>query len=249
LRCTGAAPSPRPHPQLRLSQPTVTAQIRAMETQLGQQLFRRLPRGVAPTSVADELAGQVAVHVDALSTIAERGLAPLPAGHTGSPGRPAGADDNPRTARVGRVGGARTQAAGHLSGWRTSCFPGSPPGGSTWSSRPSGHEARPSPRHRCLTRSSCWSREVRGLRGSTPPSSNETPRRRCAACHWWRTRRACRSSAGTGARRWGRSRLVARSLLCPICVVFAPAWWPGSGSACCRGTCAPGSSRRGNSSS
>jgi DNA-binding transcriptional LysR family regulator len=64
-------------PQLGLSQPTVTAQIRAMEAELGQQLFRRLPRGVAPTSVADELAGQVAVHVDALSTIAERGLAPL----------------------------------------------------------------------------------------------------------------------------------------------------------------------------
>lgn len=67
---TGAAP------QLGLSQPTVTAQIRALETQLGQQLFRRLPRGVAPTSIADELAGQVAKHVDALSTIAERGLAP-----------------------------------------------------------------------------------------------------------------------------------------------------------------------------
>ncbi|MFF5207693.1 LysR family transcriptional regulator [Streptosporangium sp. NPDC000396] len=65
---TGAAP------QLGLSQPTVTAQIRTLEAQLGQQLFQRLPRGVVPTSVADELARQVAVHIDALAAIAERGL-------------------------------------------------------------------------------------------------------------------------------------------------------------------------------
>jgi DNA-binding transcriptional LysR family regulator len=64
-------------PQLGLSQPTVTAQIRAMEATLGEQLFRRLPRGVAPTSVADELADEVAVHIDALSLIVEKGLAPF----------------------------------------------------------------------------------------------------------------------------------------------------------------------------
>ncbi|REE99174.1 LysR family transcriptional regulator [Thermomonospora umbrina] len=67
---TGAAP------RLGLSQPTVTAQIRALEEQLGRPLFERLPRGVAPTAVADELARQVASHVDALTAIAERGIGP-----------------------------------------------------------------------------------------------------------------------------------------------------------------------------
>ncbi|MEV7203083.1 LysR family transcriptional regulator [Streptomyces griseoluteus] len=60
--------------QLDLSQPTVTAQMKSLEKQLGLQLFRRLPRGIAPTSVADELAVEIAPHVDALSAIAERGL-------------------------------------------------------------------------------------------------------------------------------------------------------------------------------
>lgn len=60
--------------RLRLSQPTVTAQIRALENHLGQQLFQRRPRGVVPTSVAEELAGQVAPHVDALAAVAERAL-------------------------------------------------------------------------------------------------------------------------------------------------------------------------------
>ncbi|MFG2192121.1 LysR family transcriptional regulator [Streptomyces sp. NPDC048639] len=60
--------------QVRLSQPTVTAQIRSLEEQLGQQLFRRMPRGVVATSVADELAAQVAPHVDALTLVAQRGL-------------------------------------------------------------------------------------------------------------------------------------------------------------------------------
>src|SRR5262249_33990717 len=62
-------------PLLGLSQPTVTAQIRTLETQLGHQLFQRRPRGVTPTSVADELAREVAVHVDALTEITARGLA------------------------------------------------------------------------------------------------------------------------------------------------------------------------------
>ncbi|GAA0325115.1 LysR family transcriptional regulator [Streptomyces polychromogenes] len=61
--------------QVGLSQPTVTAQVRALEEELGQQLFQRLPRGVAPTTVADELAGEVASHIDALAAVAERGLA------------------------------------------------------------------------------------------------------------------------------------------------------------------------------
>jgi DNA-binding transcriptional LysR family regulator len=63
-------------PHLGLSQPTVTAQVRALEGRLGQQLFQRVARGVVPTSVADELASQVAPHVDALAAVAARGLAP-----------------------------------------------------------------------------------------------------------------------------------------------------------------------------
>ncbi|WUD78121.1 LysR family transcriptional regulator [Streptomyces sp. NBC_00510] len=58
---------------LRISQPTVTAQVRALEQQLDRQLFERLPRGVAATSVADELAGQVAGPLDALAEVAGRG--------------------------------------------------------------------------------------------------------------------------------------------------------------------------------
>jgi DNA-binding transcriptional LysR family regulator len=62
-------------PQLGLSQPAVTAQIRSLEGQLGQQLFERLPRGVAPTSVADELAREVSAHLDALAAIVDRNRA------------------------------------------------------------------------------------------------------------------------------------------------------------------------------
>ncbi|GAA1230505.1 LysR family transcriptional regulator [Oryzihumus leptocrescens] len=61
--------------QSGLSQPTVTAHLRALEEQLGQQLFVRLPRGVAPTTVAEELAAQVAAPLDALEAVADRGLA------------------------------------------------------------------------------------------------------------------------------------------------------------------------------
>ncbi|MFE0175349.1 LysR family transcriptional regulator [Streptomyces sp. NPDC059002] len=52
---------------LGLSQPTVTTQIRALERQSGRELFERLPRGVAPTPVADELAGRVAAPLDSLA--------------------------------------------------------------------------------------------------------------------------------------------------------------------------------------
>ncbi|GII54188.1 LysR family transcriptional regulator [Planotetraspora thailandica] len=57
---------------LGLSQPTVTSQVRALEEQLDRQLFERLPRGVAATSVADELAAQVAGPLDALAAVAGR---------------------------------------------------------------------------------------------------------------------------------------------------------------------------------
>ncbi|WP_432868701.1 LysR family transcriptional regulator [Microbispora rosea] len=58
---------------LGLSQPTVTSQVRALEEQLDRQLFERLPRGVAATPVADELAAQVAGPLDELAVVAGRG--------------------------------------------------------------------------------------------------------------------------------------------------------------------------------
>ncbi|GHF53165.1 LysR family transcriptional regulator [Streptomyces griseosporeus] len=52
---------------LGLSQPTVTTQMRTLERQTGRELFQRLPRGVAPTAVADELAARVAPGLDLLA--------------------------------------------------------------------------------------------------------------------------------------------------------------------------------------
>ncbi|MGC0415313.1 LysR family transcriptional regulator [Embleya sp. AB8] len=57
---------------LGLSQPAITAQIRTLEKQVGKQLFERLPRGVAPTGPADELARRLAPHLDAIEEIAAR---------------------------------------------------------------------------------------------------------------------------------------------------------------------------------
>ncbi|UGQ08910.1 LysR family transcriptional regulator [Yinghuangia sp. ASG 101] len=59
---------------LDMSQPTVTAQIRSLEKQIGRQLFQRLSRGVTPTTVADELAAKLAPHLDALEEITARDL-------------------------------------------------------------------------------------------------------------------------------------------------------------------------------
>ncbi|MFF3500867.1 LysR family transcriptional regulator [Streptomyces sp. NPDC003247] len=62
-------------PLLGLSQPTVTAQIRTLEQQTGRELFTRLPRGVEPTPLAHELAGQIAGPLDALAVL--EGTGPL----------------------------------------------------------------------------------------------------------------------------------------------------------------------------
>lgn len=59
---------------LGLSQPTVTTQIRTLERQTGRELFERLPRGVRPTPVADELAARVAAPLDALATATGPGV-------------------------------------------------------------------------------------------------------------------------------------------------------------------------------
>ncbi|MGW0861015.1 LysR family transcriptional regulator [Streptomyces sp. NPDC002611] len=56
-------------PVLGLSQPTVTAQIRALEQQTGRELFTRLPRGVEPTPVAHELAARIEGPLDTLATL------------------------------------------------------------------------------------------------------------------------------------------------------------------------------------
>ncbi|MFF3561627.1 LysR family transcriptional regulator [Streptomyces sp. NPDC002574] len=64
---------------LGISQPTVTAQVRTLEQQLGRQLFERLPRGVTATGVADELAGQIAGPLDALAEVTQRSRAGLEA--------------------------------------------------------------------------------------------------------------------------------------------------------------------------
>ncbi|GAA1950534.1 LysR family transcriptional regulator [Catenulispora subtropica] len=61
---------------LGLSQPAVTAQIRTLEQRVGGELFVRLPRGVAPTVAADELARAVAPHLDALAAVAHDALIP-----------------------------------------------------------------------------------------------------------------------------------------------------------------------------
>ncbi|MFI6595964.1 LysR family transcriptional regulator [Nonomuraea sp. NPDC050536] len=71
-----------------LSQPTVTTQIRALEEHLGRQLFERLPRGVAPTAVADALAAEVAGPLDALDGVLGRDAdvpAPQPPVHLAGP--------------------------------------------------------------------------------------------------------------------------------------------------------------------
>lgn len=57
-------------PALGLTQPTVTAQIRALEQQPGRQLFQRLPRGVEPTPFARELAERVSAPLDDLDLVA-----------------------------------------------------------------------------------------------------------------------------------------------------------------------------------
>ncbi|SHM63408.1 LysR family transcriptional regulator [Cryptosporangium aurantiacum] len=70
-----------------LAQPTVTAQLRALEAALDRRLFERLPRGVTPTAVADELAARLAAPMDALEAIASGSgvSAPEPPVHLGGP--------------------------------------------------------------------------------------------------------------------------------------------------------------------
>ncbi|RJL35734.1 LysR family transcriptional regulator [Bailinhaonella thermotolerans] len=49
-----------------ISQPTVTAHVKALEAELGRPLFDRVPRGMAPTPAADQLAARIAPAIDDL---------------------------------------------------------------------------------------------------------------------------------------------------------------------------------------
>ncbi len=59
--------------RLQLSQPTVTAQIRALEERTGRDLFERRARGVAALPHADALAAQLAEPLDRLADVAGAG--------------------------------------------------------------------------------------------------------------------------------------------------------------------------------
>jgi DNA-binding transcriptional LysR family regulator len=65
---------------LGLSQPTVTAQVKSLEADLGEPLFDRLPHGMAPTVAADALARQVTAPLDELDEV-------ITAGQPAQPGR------------------------------------------------------------------------------------------------------------------------------------------------------------------
>lgn len=76
--------------QVGLSQPTVTAQLQALERHLGRPLFERLPRGVAATAAGHELAARVGAPLEELEavvsgTVTERAAPPDPPVLLGGP--------------------------------------------------------------------------------------------------------------------------------------------------------------------
>ncbi|MFG1814233.1 LysR family transcriptional regulator [Kribbella sp. NPDC049174] len=70
-----------------VSQPTVTAQLKTLETALGRPLFERRARGVRPTTAGDELARRIAEPIDSLQGLLRDELdAPVAATvHLGGP--------------------------------------------------------------------------------------------------------------------------------------------------------------------
>ena len=60
----------------------MTVQVRTLEEKLGKQLFVRRAGGVTPTGVAEELAGQLGLHLDALEEVIDRLLATEPGNQT-----------------------------------------------------------------------------------------------------------------------------------------------------------------------
>src|SRR5690606_14170258 len=59
--------------------------IKALEAALGRPLFDRLPRGVAPTAAADELARRIAGAIDTLEAVAGQELPTGSTVHLGGP--------------------------------------------------------------------------------------------------------------------------------------------------------------------
>jgi DNA-binding transcriptional LysR family regulator len=57
--------------QLNLTQPALSKQIQQLEQRLGHTLFTRLPRGVAATPAAHELARRIGPHLDALESLSD----------------------------------------------------------------------------------------------------------------------------------------------------------------------------------
>src|SRR6202022_4145482 len=57
---------------LNLSQPAVSGQLRALETQIGRDLFTRTSRGIIPTAAGNELARSSGPHIDALELVGEK---------------------------------------------------------------------------------------------------------------------------------------------------------------------------------
>nr|WP_320133621.1 LysR family transcriptional regulator [uncultured Holophaga sp.] len=57
--------------QLGFTQPTLSGHLKALESQLGRPLFKRLPRGMAPTPVAHALAQNLGEHLDAMVATVE----------------------------------------------------------------------------------------------------------------------------------------------------------------------------------
>lgn len=57
---------------LRVSQPAVSQQLKALEEELGERLFVRGPRGVTPTPAAHALAQDIAGPLDTLERVARR---------------------------------------------------------------------------------------------------------------------------------------------------------------------------------
>lgn len=56
---------------LGFTQPTLSQHLKALETQLGRPLFKRMPRGMAPTPVAHALAQNLGQHLDAMVATVE----------------------------------------------------------------------------------------------------------------------------------------------------------------------------------